>query len=144
MIKATLLIVEDDPTQRYVLEQLCDSFDFDAHLVSSGDEAIKAIECTVYAAIVMDVQMPNMDGFECTKKIREVEKSLKRHTPIIACTAHASSDDRLACLKAGMDDYISKPFQPEAFRQVLLRWAYQPSRPNMKLLRPYKSGSGNS
>jgi CheY-like chemotaxis protein len=70
----------------------------------------------------MDIQMPFMDGFEATKKIREMEKESGRHTPIIAMTAYAMKEDRNKCLNAGMDDYISKPFKEKEFFDILAKW----------------------
>lgn len=141
-IQATLLIIEDNETQQYVLKELCLKFDYDAHIVSSGEEALSALACTRYAAILMDIALGGMDGLECTRRIREQESTLKRRTPIIAVTGHL--EERQKCLAAGMDDYISKPFEIEDFRLMLLRNAYQPAKVNLKLLRGYITKSENS
>ncbi len=132
---ATLLIVENNETQQYVLRELCHKFDYDVHVVSSGEEALNALSCARYTAVLMDIALGGMDGFECTRLIREMEAKMKRHTPIIAVTGHV--DDKHRCLAAGMDDFISKPFEIEDFRLMLLRNAYQSSRVNLKLLRGY-------
>ncbi len=134
-IQATLLIIEDNETQQYVLKELCQKFDYDAHIVSSGEEALSALACTRYAAILMDIALGGMNGYECTRRIREMESAQKYRTPIIAVTGHV--EDRHKCLEAGMDDYISKPFEIEHFRMMLLRNAYQPAKVNLKLLRGY-------
>jgi two-component system, sensor histidine kinase len=131
----TLLIIEDNETQQFVLKALCEKFDYDAHIVSSGEEALSALACAHFTAILMDIALGGMDGFECTRRIREIESRSKRRTPIIAVTAHA--DDKHRCLAAGMDDFISKPFEIEEFRLMLLRNAYQPAKVNLKLLRGY-------
>jgi len=78
-------------------------------LVDSGKKALAAWQEQPFDLILMDVQMPDMDGFEATAAIREQEKSGTKHVPIIAMTAHALVGDRDRCLAAGMDDYISKP-----------------------------------
>ena len=133
--QAMLLIIEDNETQQYALRKLCQKFDYYAHIVSSGEEALSALACTHYAAILMNIALGGMDGFECTRRIREMEVALKRRTPIIAVTGHV--DEKQVCLAAGMDDFISKPFESEHFRLMLLRNAYQPAKVNLKLLRGY-------
>ena len=80
-------------------------------VASNGKEALDKFGTANYNIILMDIQMPVMDGFLATKKIREIEASTNSFTPIIAITANAMSGDRETCLAAGMDDYISKPFQ---------------------------------
>lgn len=134
-MQPTLLIIEDNETQQYVLKELCEKFDYNVHIVSSGEEALNALACTQYTAILMDIALGGMDGFECTRLIREAESKTKKRTPIVAVTGH--TEDRHRCLCSGMDDYISKPFEIEEFRMMLLRNAYQPSRVNLKLLPGY-------
>jgi CheY-like chemotaxis protein/HPt (histidine-containing phosphotransfer) domain-containing protein len=98
-----------------------------ADAVASGEEAITALENVPYDLVLMDVQMPVMDGMEATRRIRASASSLRTriqnpHVPIIAMTAHAMQGDRERFLDAGMDDYISKPVSPQALAQALLRW----------------------
>lgn len=131
-----VLLVEDNPTEQYVLQQLIHKFDYDSQVVSSGEEALSALGIANYAAILMDITLPGIDGLECTRQIRRIELELARRTPIIALTARSSQEDLNACLEAGVDDYISKPFDPEALRKMLLRYVYIPSQPNLKTLRP--------
>lgn len=115
---------------------LAEKFGFLAVVVSTGQEALNALTAcnTCFDAILMDWKMPEMDGIECTKRIRQLEKAIGRRTPIIAVTAHASEDDRKTCLEAGMDHYLSKPFSAEDLRSALLKWAYNPNKPNLRLL----------
>jgi CheY-like chemotaxis protein len=136
MATPTLLIIEDNQNEQYALAQLVQKFDYDTQAVSSGEDALVALSAGRFAAILMDLTLPQMDGFECAKRIREIEKLTQQHTPIIALTGRATAADRQACLAAGMDDYLSKPFDPEALRRILLRWLYQANRPNLKVLRP--------
>jgi CheY-like chemotaxis protein len=136
MATPTLLIVEDNEHEQYALAQLVQRFDYETKVVSSGEEALLAVSAGRFAAVLLDLTLPQMDGFECAKRIREMEKPSQQHTPIIALTGRATPADRQACLAAGMDDYLSKPFEPEALRRILLRWLYQANRPNLKVLRP--------
>ena len=88
--------------------------------VANGAEAIRALETIPYDLVLMDVQMPEMDGLEATRRIRNPRSNvLNRHVPIIAMTAHAMQGDRERCLEAGMDDYISKPVNPQMLVSVL-------------------------
>jgi CheY-like chemotaxis protein len=111
--KQIILIVEDDETEQYVLKCLVEKFDYDAHVVASGEEALKAMGITTYSAVLMDITLPGIDGYECTTRIREMESGLHQRTPIIAITARSELSDRIASMEASMDDYMSKPFNPE-------------------------------
>src|SRR5438876_12152732 len=97
-------------------------------MAGDGMEALEALERKHYDIVFMDVQMPEMDGLEATRRIRESERALvsdPNATPplvIIAMTANAMTGDREKCLKAGMDDYLSKPVRPEAVQAALKRW----------------------
>jgi CheY-like chemotaxis protein len=90
--------------------------------VEHGAEALEKVKKERYNAVLMDVQMPEMDGFEATRMIRSFEAGGDHHLPIIAMTAHAMHGDRERCLEAGMDDYVSKPLQPRLLFAVLERW----------------------
>ncbi len=108
-----ILVADDNIVNRKVVQYMLEK---KGHLVISaqdGREALSALDNQIVDLILMDVQMPNMNGLEATIAIREKEKENKSHTPIIALTAHAMKGDRERCLEAGMDDYISKPIKPE-------------------------------
>jgi CheY-like chemotaxis protein len=89
-------------------------------LAANGREALEWLAQEPFDLILMDCQMPEMDGFEATRRIRDQKSTA--HIPIIALTANALPEDREACLQAGMDDYLPKPFKPEALRAMLERW----------------------
>jgi CheY-like chemotaxis protein len=83
---------------------------------------VEAIETTRYDMVLMDVQMPEMDGLEATKIIRQKEKQSGKHIPIIALTAQAIKGDQEICIRAGMDDYISKPIDPQRLQEIMARF----------------------
>jgi CheY-like chemotaxis protein len=91
--------------------------------VANGVEAVKALETLPYDLVLMDVQMPEMNGLEATRQIRNPQSAVRNHKiPIIAMTANAMQGDRETCLEAGMNDYISKPIFPKALADALEKW----------------------
>lgn len=120
-----LLVVDDNVINQKVALRLLQQMGYQADVAANGVEAVNATREANYDMILMDVQMPEMDGFEATYRIRQMEQAEAgvRHTIIIAITANALHGDREKCLAVGMDDYIPKPLQPEALQAVLERWA---------------------
>lgn len=119
-----ILLAEDNPAnQKLALYQLS-RLGYQVHAVTTGRAAVDAVtqQAATYSLILMDCQMPEMDGFDATRAIRRLEVTSGRHIPIIAMTANAMQGDRDACLAAGMDDYISKPVSLEDLRVLLERW----------------------
>ncbi|MBU1171862.1 MAG: response regulator [Proteobacteria bacterium] len=117
-ISLSLLIVEDNETNLIVARELLNRMGFQADSAKNGKEALTALQEKAYDIILMDCQMPIMDGFEATKKIREMESDIPRPA-IIAMTANALKGVREKCLEAGMDDYITKPVNPEDLSRVI-------------------------
>jgi CheY-like chemotaxis protein len=117
-----ILLVEDRDSNRMVALLLLQKLGFQADVVCTGIEAVEAAVKRNYQVILMDVQMPEFDGFDATRAIREAEANTGRHTPIIALTALAMDGDKERCLSAGMDDYISKPYNLQTLKETLSKW----------------------
>jgi two-component system sensor histidine kinase/response regulator len=118
---ATLLVAEDNEVNQKVAVRILERLGYRVEVADNGEEALRACERQHYDAVLMDGQMPGMDGYEATRRIRQLEADA-RHTPIIAMTASAMKGDRERCLAAGMDDYVSKPVTPETLEAVLQVW----------------------
>ncbi|HYP14595.1 MAG TPA: response regulator, partial [Bryobacteraceae bacterium] len=118
-----ILLVEDNKTNRRIATAALTKAGFQVHPVENGSEAVRAVEAQSYALILMDLQMPVMDGLEATRRIRERERNLKsRRTPVIATTANTLQSDREECRNAGMDDYIAKPIKPSELLRMIEKW----------------------
>jgi PAS domain S-box-containing protein len=114
-----LLLAEDDQTIRYMLQVMLQRSNYEIDIAENGQEAVKMWESGNYDLILMDVQMPGMNGFEATAAIRGEEGSRGGHIPIIAMTAHSLKEDENRCLAAGMDAYISKPIDFKVCRHMI-------------------------
>jgi len=126
--KIRILLAEDNITNQQVALGMLKKLNLHADAVANGAEAIKSLELIDYDLILMDVQMPEMDGLEATRKIRNSDAAVRNpKIPIIAMTAHAMQGDRELCLKAGMDDYISKPIKPKALLEAVRNQLYKSS-----------------
>ncbi len=118
-----VLVAEDNPINQVVAESLLQQLDCEVTLVDNGLQALRALQSHTYDMILMDCQMPEMDGYTATQEIRSYE--IARQTvriPIVAMTAHAMKGDRQKCLTVGMDDYLSKPFDTSQLMEVMCKW----------------------
>jgi PAS domain S-box-containing protein len=135
----TLLLVEDNPVNQKVAIKMLEKLGYRVEVAVNGYEAVAALERSAYPLIFMDCQMPDMDGFEATRRIREREQAQRKegstkgneslsripqsdHVPIIAMTANAMQGDRERCLAAGMDDYVAKPIRSKDLQVVIETW----------------------
>jgi two-component system, sensor histidine kinase and response regulator len=132
-----VLVVEDNVVNQKLAVRMVEKLGYQPDVVDNGEEALTALKQGEYAAVLMDCQMPLMDGFEATRLIREGERKesgtsspshlAPRHIPIIAVTANAMQGDRERCLTSGMDDYLSKPITLDELRTALARWVTAPA-----------------
>jgi CheY-like chemotaxis protein/HPt (histidine-containing phosphotransfer) domain-containing protein len=124
-----ILLVEDNITNQLVALKILGKFNYRAEVVANGLEAIEALQRISYDLVLMDCQMPEMDGFEATRRIRRGEAGDSHvATPVIAMTAHAMQGDREKCLEMGMNDYVSKPVDPAVLAKVLEKWLHEGSK----------------
>ena len=117
-----VLVVEDNAVNQQVVARMLEKLGYRVDTVNNGLEALDALRKTLYSLVFMDCQMPEMDGFSATREIRKSDGA-NRHVPIIAITASAMHGDREKCLRAGMDDYISKPVRMEDIWGVVEKWS---------------------
>ncbi len=123
-----VLLAEDNTTNQQVALGILKRLGLRADAVANGAEAVRSLELLPYDLVLMDVQMPEMDGLEATRRIRDPKSTVRQHQiPIIAMTAHALRGDRERCLEAGMNDYVTKPVSAQALADALARWL--PRRP---------------
>lgn len=124
-----ILIVEDNEINQMLVSSLLVKLGLPFDIAADGQQAVDAHANRKYSLILMDCQMPVMDGFEATKQIRKAETHTNQHTAIIAITANAMQGDRERCIEVGMNDYLAKPFYPEAFFNIVHRWLAQEDTP---------------
>jgi len=120
---ARLLLVEDNLTNQMIARAILRKMGYETDLAEDGAAALAALATTRYSVVLMDVQMPGMDGLEATEAIRNPASNVLDHdVPIIAMTAHAMKGDRDRCMAAGMNDYVTKPLDPDALQATIERW----------------------
>lgn len=125
-----VLLAEDNEINQLVAKELLESMGLAVDIADNGRMALEMLALTDYAAVFMDIQMPEMDGYEATRHVRANPQL--RGLPIIALTAHGMVGDREKCIKAGMDDHISKPIDPQALAAMVARWCGKGGAPHHK------------
>jgi CheY-like chemotaxis protein len=117
-----ILVAEDNFVNQRLVKELLARKNYNVDIVDNGLKIFDLLEEKKFDIILMDIQMPVMDGLEATSIIREIEKGTGKHTPIIGITAYSVIADREKCIKAGMDDYLQKPFIKEEFYQMINKY----------------------
>jgi CheY-like chemotaxis protein len=123
-----VLLVEDNPVNQKIAVRMLQKLGNEVDVAGNGLEGVEMFRASTYAAILMDVSMPVMDGLEATRKIRELERTRGGHVPVVALTANAMDGDRERCMNAGMDEYLSKPVRSEDLEETLRRIALHAHR----------------
>jgi CheY-like chemotaxis protein len=120
--KFRILIAEDIPSNQLLILKFLEILGYEAKAVANGKEAITELNQNAYDLILMDVQMPEMDGYEATQQIRRLEDPLRKNIPILALTANSVEEDIKKCLEAGMNDFLSKPVKKSVLHEKLTKW----------------------
>ena len=131
ILSGRILLAEDNPVNRTVATSMLAQIGIKVDIAHNGVEAVEATQCARYDVILMDCQMPEMDGFEATAAIRTAERASgsDAHTVIVALTANAVNGDRERCLAVGMDDYLAKPFRKEQLVGILEKYMSRVDQP---------------
>lgn len=118
----TIILAEDNKANQIISKAMIEAAGVSVEIAENGMEVLQLLESRPFALVLMDCQMPEMDGFEATAKIREHEDPALARIPVIALTADAQGDNRDACLAVGMDDFLTKPFNLEQVSDLLKKW----------------------
>ena len=138
--RARILVAEDNPVNQRVASHMLNKLGYRCDIASNGQEAVAMLSQLPYDLVLMDCQMPEMDGYSATRAIRQREDPEGRHTPIIAMTANAMREDRARCLDAGMDGFIPKPIALEELETAMECWIPSDSKPGVETSTPDASG----
>jgi signal transduction histidine kinase/CheY-like chemotaxis protein len=131
-LSGRVLLVEDHPVNQKVAQKLLERLGLTVEVADNGEVALEKMHGNVFAMVLMDCQMPVLDGYSATRRLREIEGAQgKPRTPVIAMTAHAMAGDRERCLQAGMDDYLAKPLDRQLLEETLIRWMPHAPRPDV-------------
>jgi CheY-like chemotaxis protein len=126
-VNGSVLVAEDDARLQRLLQLQFEELGVPVTFVADGKAAIEAVQSHDFAMVLMDCQMPELDGLAATKAIRHAERSTSKHIAIAAMTANAFAEDRAACIAAGMDDYLAKPVRLADLRAIIERWSRSPA-----------------
>jgi CheY-like chemotaxis protein len=131
-----VLVANNDKADQYILTLLLAKFGYDVQMVSSEDDALAFLATNTYAAILMDSTLPSIDRFQFTERVRLIELDSGRRTPVIALISNAEPSDCCEIIPPDLVNCMTKPFNPEQLRKVLLRYVYDSKQPNLKTLKP--------
>ncbi len=134
--KLNILVAEDNDINRFIIKKMIDDWGYNHEFATTGVEVIEKLSKSHFDLILMDVEMPEMNGYQATELIRKEMPATKNLIPIIAMTGHAMNGEKEKCLKAGMNDYISKPFQGDELRKKIIDCAELNSKKEMPKLNP--------
>ena len=126
-----VMVAEDNPVNQVVAQEMLNYLGCSVHLADDGEQALNAFEAGHFDLVLMDIQMPGMDGIEATRRMRRLERDRgeTRKTPIIALTADVLPEQREACERDGMDGFLAKPFDLNQLKSVLEQWLRAPDAP---------------
>jgi CheY-like chemotaxis protein len=120
-----ILVAEDNPVNQMLIRMLLTKMGYQCQIVGDGAQAVHALETGAFDLVLMDCQMPVMNGFEATRHIRAGDGLVRNpNLPVIALTANAMNEDKEECIAAGMDDHIGKPISPELLKERLEHWLH--------------------
>jgi len=122
----TVLLVDDNRLNQLVAAGALKRLDYAVEIAGSGAKALEACQARLFDAVLMDVMMPGMDGFEATARIRAIDEARGTRTPVIGVSARAMEGDREQALAAGLDDYLTKPLRENELKATLERWISPP------------------
>ena len=131
-----ILLAEDTPVNQVVARKMLENAGHTVEVAANGIVAVAAFQKTKFDMVLMDVHMPEMDGLEATRRIRQLEAGTKNHITIVALTANAMKGDQDHCLAAGMDGYLSKPIRSQELYALILRFFPLPAHPDASQLAP--------
>jgi CheY-like chemotaxis protein len=131
-----VLIANNDKADQYILTLLLVKFGYGVQIASSEEDAIAFVATNTYAAILMDCMLPGSDRFQFTERVRLIELDSGRRTPVIALMSNAEQTDCCEIIPPDLVNCMTKPFNPEQLRKVLLRYVYDSKQPNLKTLKP--------
>jgi len=136
MATPTILLVNSNEMEREFLEEVVKRFDFSVHAVHCAEDALGRLPEEVYAAIIIEFDLPKMSGLQFAREIRRLEAELEKRTPLIAIFEYADQCDLTELREALIEDFMIRPLDAESLRRILLRHVYCSGRPNLKILTP--------
>jgi CheY-like chemotaxis protein len=139
--KLSVLVVDDNGINQKVLSSMIERYNHSVKTASNGQEALDRVSTDLFDLIFMDIELPDMNGLEVTRRIRDLPTPRKANTPIVALTGNVASEDVKACFEAGMNDFLGKPISPEKLQDILLKADRQGKFANQPGMIPRRSSA---